>query len=242
MMRLGLSLLACVLFVSFEAKAEPFSVEVAYDSVDITTGFTGAHVTVFGVKRDAGQLAVVLEGPKKDIVVRRKDRFLGAWLNRSWLRYEDVPQYYGYALEKEGEAGVYSGEAVGVPALSFLPSSSKYSKEERARFHKALIESKQEQRLFFKDAGEIHYIDGGFFRTAFYIPANVPTGDYVVRGVLIRKGEIVARSETPLKVEQVGFSADVFKFAHNRSLLYAIICVFIAVLAGWVSNKIVRRN
>ena len=224
------------------ARAEPFSIELGHESVDITTGFAGGVVNIFGVKRERGQLAIVLEGPKRDVVVRRKDNFLGAWLNRSSLSYEDVPQYYSYAAESGLADGVYAGVPIGTSVLQFEPSSDKYSADERKAFHDALIKAKIGQKLFSSKAQEIHYIDDVFFRTQFYIPASVPTGQYIVRGILVRDGKVVGALEKVMKVEQVGFNADVFKFARERSFLYALGCVFLAFLAGWVSNKIVRKN
>ncbi len=242
MMRGVLVFFVFVLAFSAGARAEPFSIELGHESVDITTGFTGSVVNVFGVKREKGQMALILEGLKREVVVRRKDNFFGAWLNQSWLVYKDVPQYYSYAMEAGLDEGEYAGVPVGIDVLEFEASSDGYTKKEQESFHKALVQLKQEQKLFSEQKQTIHYIDDVFFRARFYIPANVPTGRYVLRGLLIRKGEVVHVLEKEVKVEQVGFNADVFKFAHERAFLYALGCVLLAFLAGWVSNKIVRKD
>ena len=45
-------------------------------------------------------------------------------------------------------------------------------------------------------------------------------------------------TEKTFKIAQVGFSFDIFQFAKSSAFLYGVLCVFMAFVAGWVSNKI----
>ena len=40
------------------------------------------------------------------------------------------------------------------------------------------------------------------------------------------------------EVKQVGLSANIYNFAKNDPLLYGIVCVLLAILAGWLSNRL----
>ena len=42
-------------------------------------------------------VVVVLEGPSKDVVVRKKARFLGLWINRASETFEEAPLSYSLA-------------------------------------------------------------------------------------------------------------------------------------------------
>ncbi len=239
---LNIALVLIVALCGAQAHAEPVSMDLAYDHVDINTAFTGSSVVVFGTKGHRGSLAIIVEGPHKDIVVRKKESVFGAWLNRSWVNFEDVPQYYDYALEAADlrVKKPFESYAVGEEALVFEPKSDKYSEEKREEFQQALIMEKQRLGLYPITPKTIEFIDDSLFRVQFEIPSNVPKGEYSVRGVILERGLPVSEVEKTFKIAQVGFSFGVFKFAEKQAFLYGILCVFMALLAGWVSNKITR--
>ena len=69
---------------------EGIEIGLSTDRVSITADFTGADLTIFGALDNADPLVsrqgrydviVVLEGPPRPVVVRRKDRILGMWIN-----------------------------------------------------------------------------------------------------------------------------------------------------------------
>jgi hypothetical protein len=43
-----------------------------------------------------------------------------------------------------------------------------------------------------------------------------------------------------VRVAQVGGSARINQFAHGNSFVYGVMCVFLAVFAGWFSNRVRR--
>ncbi|TIP64839.1 MAG: TIGR02186 family protein, partial [Mesorhizobium sp.] len=73
------------------------------DHVSITAGFSGADLTIFGSLENADprvarqgryDIVVVLEGPARKVVVRRKDRVLGIWINLESETFKNVPVSY----------------------------------------------------------------------------------------------------------------------------------------------------
>ena len=69
---------------------EGIQIGLSTDNVSITAGFSGADLTIFGSLENPDPLVarqgrydviVVLEGPPKPVVVRRKDRLLVVWFN-----------------------------------------------------------------------------------------------------------------------------------------------------------------
>ena len=62
-----------VLCFSNAALANQFAVETAHDHIDITVGFTGSSIELFGDRRDPGtDIAIVVEGPEKDVTIWKK--------------------------------------------------------------------------------------------------------------------------------------------------------------------------
>src|SRR5690606_39179681 len=69
---------------------ENIQIGLSTDRVSITADFSGADLTIFGALDNADPLIarhgrydviVVLEGPPRPIVVRKKNRVLGMWIN-----------------------------------------------------------------------------------------------------------------------------------------------------------------
>ena len=49
--------------------------------IAITTGFTGADVLLFGAVDEDSSIVVTIRGPEQNILVRRKSRVAGVWIN-----------------------------------------------------------------------------------------------------------------------------------------------------------------
>src|SRR5579859_7212061 len=76
------------------AHAEPLVADLTSHLVAITTGFTGTNVVLFGATEGMGDVIVVVRGPERDVVVRRKSRVAGIWLNTEKLTFTGTPSYY----------------------------------------------------------------------------------------------------------------------------------------------------
>ncbi|RUZ47378.1 TIGR02186 family protein, partial [Mesorhizobium sp. M7A.F.Ca.US.007.01.1.1] len=88
---------------------EGIQIGLSTDNVSITAGFSGADLTIFGSLENPDPLVarqgrydviVVLEGPPKPVVVRRKDRVLGVWVNLDSETFENVPVSYSVATTR----------------------------------------------------------------------------------------------------------------------------------------------
>ena len=91
------------------AGAEGIEIGLSTDRVSITADFTGADLTIFGALDNADPLVsrqgrydviVVLEGPTRPVVVRRKDRILGMWINTEATTFINVPISYSIATTR----------------------------------------------------------------------------------------------------------------------------------------------
>ena len=228
------------------AQDKVLTVDLAQDSVDISTGFDGAHLTLFGVKNKQGDVAVVIKGPIKDVLVRQKSSVFGIWMNRKSIKFKDVPRFYDYAISNVEENilnhDMRKEYGIGLNALSFKPEDEGLDADTRKTFSQALIRNKQAEGLFPIEPRDIVFLSDTFFKTEFYVPSNVPTGQYVIETFLVDSGNVIDKHETNVKVGQVGVSSSVYQFAHSHSLAYALVIVFIAVVAGWLSNAVRQKK
>ena len=59
---------------------------------------------------------------------------------------------------------------------------------------------------------------------------------------MAREGRVIARQELSMRVERVGSAAEIASLARGQPLLYGVLCIVLAVLAGWLGSVLFRRN
>lgn len=224
-----------VLFIALpSAQAQKaIAVDLAQEKIDITTGFNGAYLTLYGVQKQPGIVAVSITSPQRDTMVRLKESVSGIWMNRQHIRYDGVPYYYDYAVSGEISEADLQGLGIGARA--------QIADEQPEEFTQGLIRNKQAKKLYPKAAEEIKFIEDGFFKTSFYIPSMVPTGIYEIKTYLIQNGQVREERVQEMHVEHVGMSAAISHFAHQYAFAYGLMCVAFAVSVGWFSNFVRRR-
>jgi uncharacterized protein (TIGR02186 family) len=79
------------------------------------------------------------------------------------------------------------------------------------------------------------------FRTEVALPANLIEGQYRVRIFLTRGGKVVDMHESQIDVRKTGLERFLFRLAHKQPLLYGVIALLIAGLAGWAASELFRR-
>ncbi|MBI3514078.1 MAG: TIGR02186 family protein [Proteobacteria bacterium] len=224
------------------ARAQALVADLTNHLIAITTGFTGTEVVLFGAIEGEGDVIVVVRGPETAIEVRRKERTLGVWLNRSDMTFADVPSFYAIAstrpIEQLARPEVLTRYRIGVDHLALEAADATDQVEQ---FRQALIRNKQRESLFPTAVGTVTFVGSRLFRTTVAFPANVPTGSYQVSVFLMRNGQVQGAQTTPLLVSQLGLSADIVDFAYRRALLYGLIAVFVAAMAGWLGSVAFRR-
>ena len=241
--RLGL-LIAALLLAALPARAQQLVADLTDHLVAITTGFHGADIKLFGVIEGGGDIVVVVRGPERETVVRRKSRNAGIWLNTRSVSFGNAPGFYQVystrPLEEIATPSLRQLNEIGVDMLKLTPVG-RFSHEEVPAFHAALIDSLQAEGLYGKTAGKIDLLGDKLFRATLSFPPNVPTGTYTVQVFLLRKNDVVAAQTTPLVISQTGLEADVNNFAKDQAVLYGVVAVFAAAMAGWLASLLLRN-
>lgn len=241
----GLCLIAGTLGVhQREARAEPLVAALSDPLIEITLGFSGTDLLLFGAAEE-GDVVVVVQGPPEDVVVRRKGRVGGIWINRKSVTFEDVPGYYAVSatnsLAAIASPKVLAENAIGAENLTFEPVEELSPKERRA-FRKAVVRNMQRDHRYRVEKGTVGVIGDTLFRTKIDFPANAPAGTYSVSVHLFRDGALIESQTTPLFVAKSGVERAVFELAHQQPAVYGIIAIVIAVAGGWFAAAAFRRT
>ncbi len=235
---------AALALLPASARAEPLVADLSKDLIAITTDFAGSDVLLFGATEGGGEVVVVVRGPFVDEVVRRKTRIAGVWVNRRGVRFQGVPSYYHLAasgpvdelLSEEDRQRLQIGHE-----FLRLQGGGRVGAAEQADYRAALVRAKQRQDLYYTTPGKVTFLGNRLFRTKLLLPANVPVGNFEVTVLLVRDRQVVAEFKRRLRIGKIGFEADVYRFAHQRSALYGLIAIVIALMAGWFAGFVFRK-
>lgn len=244
-LRAAAALLALLVLAPAAAQAQQVIADLSRHLVAITTGFAGAEVLLFGAVDGEGDVIVTVSGPKDDIVVRRKSQVNGMWINTQSVTFSEVPGYYAVAATKSLEeiitGPVAEREQIGAEHLRLMPERN-LPPDTIALFRRALLRNMEREGLFQPRTGTVRFLGQRLFRADIIFPANVPTGTYLVNVYLVRGGQVVSGTTTPLSVSKIGLSAEIFDFAQHRGITYGLIAVAFAGFAGWAASRVFQRG
>jgi uncharacterized protein (TIGR02186 family) len=236
---------AVVLTLSASSRADSLVADLSQHLVGITTGFSGADVLLFGAVEDQGDVVVITRGPDRPVVMHRKSRILGVWVNTASMTFERAPSFYSIAssrpLEELAPATMLARHEMGIEHLRLELARAKASPNVAAEWRDGLIRNLQRLGLYGTSVRNVTFLGNRLFRTRITLPANVPTGIYQVQVFLIRDGRVISGQTTPLSVSKVGGEAVVFDFAHNQPPLYGLIAIVLALVAGWLAHFAFRK-
>ena len=241
-MRTFFAALLMVIALPVQALAQEDVVAgLSQNRISINATFVGSEILIFGaVKREApapdtGDLAVivVVEGPSDPITVRRKEKRYGIWINTQSVTVEAAPSFYAVATSAPMEQALAPEEDlkyhITIPQEIRLAAGE----EDLAEFAEAVIRIRKKQGLYNINEGGVRLNQDTLFDTSVSLPSNLTEGDYRARIFLTRDGRVVANYDTAITVRKVGLERWIYTLAHEKPLVYGIMALVIAILAGW---------
>ncbi len=235
---------------------ETVEIGLSTDTIAITSGFRGTDLTVFGALDNADPLiqrqgrydvVVILQGPERDFVVRRKDRFFGIWINMESVTFQHIPASYSLAstrsLQDITTPKVFAQLGLGVNNIFYEPTPDGFESSAALKeFSTELPRLKLKQKLYSQRMGDVQFLSSTLFRATLSLPANVPVGKHVARAYLFRNGEFLRESTTSLNIVKAGLEFRIYRAANQHSLLYGLFAVFLAVITGWMGRLVFRKD
>lgn len=226
------------------ARDDALAIDLSEDLIGISTSFSGADVLLFGATEGVGDVVVVIRSPDSQVIVRRKDRVAGIWVNAEELVFDDAPGFYHIAasapLDDLLPQPVLDANQIGTDHIAFSPHFPLTVEQENA-FREALVRNKRRSGLYTDGLERVDFRGNRLFRTRVALPANVPTGDYRVTVYLVDDREIIGTSQSTLQVRKVGFEAKITEFAFEQAPIYGLIAIVIALIAGWFTGFVFRK-
>jgi len=225
--------------------------DISSHLISVTSDFTGTELLLFGaieldseeVGPGTGDVLVTVRGPERKVVVRRKERVAGIWINTESVEFLKVPSFYAIAssrpVEEIASPEMLQRLRIGPERLRFQPDRLGEASED---FEAALIRRKSQERLYSDQDAAVYFLGNKLFRATIDIPANVPVGDYIAEFYLFKDGELLSATSSPLFIKKSGFGRMIYEVAHEHPAIYGMTAILIALFAGWLASAIFRKE
>ncbi|MEM7547843.1 MAG: TIGR02186 family protein [Pseudomonadota bacterium] len=235
-----------------EGTRERVVASLSQSSVGITATFSGSEIFVFGaVDRDRladerdDDLDVIVSviGPEEPALVRRKSRQLGIWVNSATVTIDSAPSFYAIATtgplrEILSDTSDLRHRISIDRAVRVVGEASNVDRP--ADFAEAIVRLRRAAGVYFEQIDAVKVTERKLFQTAIALPANIIEGDYEARVYILREGRVIDDFATGIEVRKVGLERWIYTLAQEQSLIYGILSILVALLAGWGASEIFR--
>ena len=234
------------------AAQESVVTGVSTDNISLNANFDGSELFVFGAVRrdgppptDMGPLDIIItvKGPPRTIKVRRKDRRFGIWANNATLTVRAAPSFYAIASTRAVTALLGDTErlryGIGMEqAVRRVGGNDSIA--DITPFTDALVRIRERQGTYAELDDGVTVAEETLFQTRIDMPANLVEGDYAAEFFLVRDHQVISSAATIIRVEKTGIERWLYNLSRNQPLIYGLMSVGLALLAGWLANAAFR--
>ena len=252
MMRwLGLFLLIMAAPVSAAKAANVLVTDISKDHISIRSNFTGESLLLFGaidtsIYGPVDGIVVTLRGPNENVMLRKKQKQFGIWVNDAAYKLGPLPGFYAVVSSQPLGALMPFDEqrarGIGTESLQANLLNGTAGEEEKDEALAAFIRLKEKDALFDTRSDRVEIISGKLFRAEINLPAGMPVGRYVSEFFAFKNGRLVGYQTGELPVDIVGAGHILHQAAYDMSLIYGIAGVVMALIMGWGVAVLFRRQ
>lgn len=232
------------------AHAAEIAIALTDDRVEVDANFAGAQLTLFGAvtgvddSADAYDIIAVISGPSGDFTVRPLEQRGIIWLPGAPRRIENAPRFYATSATRPiSDIAPLPDQAMFELGVENIGAIDLYADVDATHpYNAAFLDTLEAQGRYQDRVGGVAFLKGALFTIRTDLPATTPVGDYSVNVYLYRDGVLINRDEAALRVNKVGLERRIFDLAHQRPVLYGLLCVAVSLLAGWIAGLAFRKS
>ena len=232
-------LIGCFIIASKNVLAFTHSPE----TILIGAQYNGAKLHISGDVLKDKDIIVEIRGTEKDAHFKQKGKVWGIfWMTVAHLTFKHAPSVYMLYLPSN-LSGVVSKLGLGYKnVLSKIEIEP--TPDTKEQILADFLKLKEKEGLYHINKDGVRYIQKGDekkFRCEISIPPKMPPGKYeIVVYNLNNKHQIENIEKDSFEVKLTGFPKFISDMAFNHSLIYGILAVIIAILAGFVMGFIFK--
>jgi hypothetical protein len=216
---------------------DDFKLNLSPSTVQISAFYNGTTVQVTGQIPAAAEAVVKVSGIGEELHLKKKGKVGGVlWMNTGDVTFENAPNVEMIYMPKaitdiESSPVNHLGLKTLKDKITILPSG-----EDKNFLFGEFLKLKQKDGLYTLNEDTIYYgIPKQNVKTVtadITIPTKMKKGTYTVELAVVQDGKELGIATKELTIEQVGFPAQLTKFAFGKPLLYGVLSSLIAIAAG----------
>jgi uncharacterized protein (TIGR02186 family) len=183
------------------------------------------------------------------VVVRKKSRVGGIWINTQAMRFASLPSYYAIAstrpIDEIADRAMLDANEIGFDHVHMVPSGISRTNATDAAvladFKAALIRLKQQERVYVRSDFGVSFIGRSLFRATIALPPNVPVGPLTARVYLFKDGQMLGQYKSRVMLQREGIERYIHDFAMSRPFVYGVTTVLLAAAAGFAAAFAFRK-
>ena len=207
---------------------------VSKAEIRITAGFHGDLLKVTGAAPRDSDVVLRLSSPPGEETFDLKGKRGPLWLTVGKVRFESAPRIYKLRSTRPIEEILppeeQLRETLGVEGLK--ASLRVQPGVDAGLFASELIRLKRDDGFYDTEGGGVTRGADGTYEAEFRWPARGPSGAYRMDAFAVRRGAITGSASRKILVQKVGAEAWISRLAASHGLVYGLLAVLVALLAG----------
>jgi len=244
-MLVTVSMALALLVTTSLAFAAPVELKLDKKTIEISTFYDGSTVQATGTVPEGSEAVIRLSGQPQELHLKKKGKAGGLlWMNIADLTFDNVPKIYMLYTSEAGKNLL--ADANLDFSLSSLQNRIEISpaSEDKAFYFNEFLKLKKHELVYAEFPGEITYSDQGngerHFQATLQIPPRMGEDDYAIDVFAIQDSRLIGQDSEKLRVKMISFPKMLSQLAFNRSLLYGILSVLVALAAGLFMGTLFR--
>lgn len=220
------------------------------DQIEMGAFFNGTSISFQAEIPSDSQAIVEVIGQTTEEHLMKKGRRGGLWMNVGEVHVKGAPVIY---IAASTDAQLLQNPPKNVPwGYNFIASkielSGQVSQEERDKLLSHFFKLKEEEGIYRLMPGLLQSSKNNPSSKGIRIAAEIPIpsslkpGSYQVCLTTIANNEEPKKQCQELKAVMVGFPALIAYLAYQRSILYGVIAVIIAIITGFIMGYVFRKS
>ncbi len=241
-------LFSFIVFFLFPALS--MAIQLTPEQVNIGTTFNGGTITVSGEISQDEDAVIQIKGTDTEAHFKQTGKVGGVlWMTVAHFSLSGAPSaYFVYLPETISSWRDNKDKRWAQLDLDYdtLQSDIVIEPEQNdsAVVFSDFLKLKADHELYQMVENGVHYKTGTngqkIFEADIHIPADIPRETYTVNVLKIKDGIITGQETAELNVQLQGFPLFISNMAYNKSLLYGIISVLIAIGAGFFMGMVFK--
>jgi len=217
--------------------AENVTMKITPAEINISAFYNGSSITVTGTIPDNTEAFIRLSGHIGEIHLKKKGKVAGIlWMNTGDVTLKNVPETFMLFTSPGLKDQIDSPHSsIGFAALKNEVQIEPESSDKDFLFRE-FVKLEQKNQVYFNDDKAVQYgasADGSrTFTAVLPIPPKMKPGTYSVDVFALQNGDVVGSTNDSLTIKEVGFPQQLSILAFNHELIYGIMAVLVALVAG----------